>query len=138
MFLASKGLQAHCSWTIKDGTTRREIFDVLAFDEDGAPYVLGGEKQGYALVLASALRGFEGIWPDEDKPYVAALPGNGWRVEHTGDDGQKWSEPVVCWAVTSSGYAEAMVSDGGGGTESAAVAGEEVRVYREGEPQQES
>jgi hypothetical protein len=138
MIPAPPGLQAHYERTATDGTTRFTILEVLAFNEDGIPLVLGGEKHGYGLVPASSYRGFTGIWPNEDKPYVAALPGDGWRVEHTGDDGHRWSEPVVCWAVTSGGYAEALVSDGGGGTQSAAAAGEEVRVYREGEPPQES
>lgn len=134
MIPAPKGLEAHYEREARGGTARYTTRDVLAFDDDGTPLVLGGENRGWRLVSASAYRGFTGIYPG-DRPFVATLPADGWRVEYAGDDDKNWSEPVVGWGVTSDGYAVALAYAGDG---LAAPVSGEIRVYHEEEPQQGS
>jgi hypothetical protein len=134
MIPAPKGFQAHYNRKDSGGTARFTTRDVLAFDEDGTPLVLGDENHGWRLVPASTYRGFTGIYPG-DMPLVLTLPAGGWRVEYAGDDGKNWSEPVVGWGVTADGYAIALTHAGEGIGER--VNGE-VRVYHEEEPPQDS
>jgi hypothetical protein len=133
MIPAPKGLQAHYEREDRGGTARSTIRDVLAFDDDGTPLVLGGESHGWRLVSASTYCGFTGIYPG-DQPFIATLPADGWRVEYAGDN-KNWSEPVVGWGVTSDRYAAALAYNGDG---LAAPVSGEIRVYHEEEPQQDS
>jgi hypothetical protein len=129
---APKALQAH--YEREDHGARHITRDVLAFDDDGTPLVLGGKTHGWRLVSASAYPGFAGIY-EGDRPFVTALPADGWRVEYADDNGGNWSEPVVGWGVTSDGYAVALGDSGDG---LATPISGEIRIYHEEEPQQGS
>lgn len=40
----------------------------------------------------------------KEREYVTLIPAGGWRVEWTNpDDGSRWDEPLIGWALTSDG-----------------------------------
>jgi hypothetical protein len=74
---------------------------VLGFDsKTGVPMVLGdGDRRARR---ADYYHNFEFLEFDE-APVVAALPGQGWRVEFTDDNGESRSQPIVGWLVRADG-----------------------------------
>ncbi|MFG1839109.1 hypothetical protein ACGFH8_11820 [Micromonospora sp. NPDC049175] len=75
---------------------------VEAWDDSGMALVVN-EKQG-RLARADEWTNFAGVTVDDDS-VVAAVPGGGWLVEWTADDGTTHTEPLLAWAVNSSGWA---------------------------------
>jgi hypothetical protein len=74
---------------------------VVGFDEDtGEPMVILEEDKRHPR-SARSVHNYVGL-EFEDPPVVAALPGQGWRIEYT-DDGRKWSQPIVGWLVRADG-----------------------------------
>lgn len=84
---------------------------VAAWDNEGYPLVVRSDS--HCLERANTWRNFAGI-DTADSPVVAAVPGGGWRVEHTQEDGAVWSEPIVAWAIYPNGTAQAITVDGDG------------------------
>jgi len=67
---------------------------VVAFDDDGDPYIVW--RNG--LVNAKSRPGFGGL-EDFDDEYSSLIPGAGWSVVWTYDDGSTETQPVIGWAV---------------------------------------
>jgi hypothetical protein len=85
---------------------------VVAFDDDGAAALVLGET---GLVAATTYSNFDGLSDSPQHPeYVMLIPAGGWRVERTGKDGSRWSEPLAAWALKSSGAVAPLTVDGEG------------------------
>ena len=78
---------------------------IIAFDDDGHPLVIDddGKRDKTRLIRAGAYANYDGMTEDPHPPLAALLPAGGWRVEFTLDDGTKWSEPLVGWALKGGG-----------------------------------
>lgn len=57
---------------------------IVAFDDDGSPLVIGdgSKQQDRRLVRADRYRNYDGITEDPHPRTVALLPAGGWRIEH--------------------------------------------------------
>jgi hypothetical protein len=101
---------------------------VLAFDDEGRAMVLGDR----GLVYADGYYGREldHISDYHSDPTLAGLiPAGGWRIEHTGQDGAKWSQPLVGWGLRVDGTVVPLDTDDGGNVDSLAEVGGTWRVY---------
>ncbi|MFD6035738.1 hypothetical protein ACFWHF_14525 [Streptomyces griseoincarnatus] len=61
--------------------------------------------------------------------YVAFIPGGGWLIERTNDDGSIYTEPIIGWALTADGTAHALEGDGHGGADRTDQIGRDLRLY---------
>ena len=115
----SRGIQGD------DGTLRKsyDYKRVIAFDEHGNAMVLP-EKKALRLVRADHYNNFEGLSEQEKySDVVTLIPGDGWRVEHTGDGDEVWSEPLVGWALREDGTIVPLDTDSVGYVETLDDAG---------------
>ncbi|MER7048341.1 hypothetical protein [Streptomyces jumonjinensis] len=93
--------------TTPDGVRHVNHFEdpVVAWDDEGYPLVVS--QQG--LCRASDLPHFS-MLSKVSRP-IGALPADGWRVEHTNEDGTIWSEPLVGWLINADGTLSPLESD---------------------------
>ena len=108
------------SITLEPGEYLRAAYEVLAFNDDGEPYVL---SKG-TLVRANELPGFVGVGQTarDDAPIVQMIPAIDWVVWRV-DQGGPWSNRVVAWGLTSDGAVVALEADGNGLVENADLRG---------------
>jgi hypothetical protein len=90
---------------------------VIAFDDDGYALVIS-DKTGQSagrLVRADTYRNFSSLSDNpEYADYMTLIPAGGWRVELTGKDGSRWSEPLVGWALNTDGTVVSLSTDSTG------------------------
>ncbi|MBE4790262.1 hypothetical protein [Streptomyces caniscabiei] len=108
---------------------------VVAWDDDGNALVAG--KLG--LVRADRFGTVHRI-VQHDAAVVSAVPGGGWMIDCTGDDGDTWTDVIVAWTIHSDGSATALTCSADGLTGDATEGLAEYRIYHpsqsfsEGEP----
>lgn len=73
---------------------------VIAWDDEGNALVVD-EKTG-RLRAANSWANFDGVHPGQ-APVVAAIPGGGWLVEYSADDGTPVASPLPAWLVRRDG-----------------------------------
>lgn len=87
---------------------------VAAWDDDGIPLV----SLGHGLKRATDVYSLSGVevidWSVECDGGIHILPGGGWMITVTEDDGTPYSFPVVAWQISSDGYGHALTTDGEG------------------------
>lgn len=87
---------------------KRYEFPVEAWDDDGLPLVFDAKES--RLVRAADLdKSFDGVVEVPDQVRADVIPGGGWRVGRTLDDGTEDVLPVVAWVVALSGLAEPVI-----------------------------
>ncbi|MGV9600796.1 hypothetical protein ACWDR1_29465 [Streptosporangium sandarakinum] len=80
---------------------------VIAWDDNGIPLVAGDRH----LVPANTYKNYAGLCED-DENYIAAIPGDGWKIAWKQADGSPdYIEPVLAWVVTSEGNARPISTD---------------------------
>jgi len=55
--------------------------------------------------------------------------GNGWQVEHTEEDGTRWGEPILAWALDVSGWVSPLTTDSDGVVYNLHHSRREYRLY---------
>lgn len=95
------------------GDTYYEYMPVIAWDDEGNPLVVCDDGKSQRLLPARTYNNFAHVEPDEQRT-VALIPGGGWRVERTEDDGTVWSQPLVAWALQAGGLVVPLDADGDG------------------------
>lgn len=99
-----------------DGNTHFSERPVIAFDDDGNALIHDG-RRSRDLIPARCLGNYAGLSAEPSGVcYTGLIPAGSWRIEFTGGDGSKWSEPLVGWALQSDGsivplcaYADGLV-----------------------------
>lgn len=86
---------------------------VLAWDDEGRALI--ASERGDALCRATDYSNFSHLSETDgtDGPAVALIPAGGWRVERT-DDGKRWSQPLIGWALRADGSVVPMETDSQG------------------------
>lgn len=110
MFPAPRGLVALFKHEM-GGKVHHTDKPVVAFDEDGRPYVV--PETGARLIPAESIRNYDGMGEDPYPPIVSLIPAGGWRVEYTGDTGT-WSEPLAGWGLRANGDVVPLETDSTG------------------------
>lgn len=101
---------------------------VVAFDEDGRPYVI--PETGKRLVLADSYRNYVDMDEDPYPPIVALIPPGGWRVEYTDEaHGTAWSEPLAAWGLKQGGSIVPLATDSTGHVDDFDLYGGTFRIY---------
>jgi hypothetical protein len=101
---------------------------VIAFDEDWQPLVISDDHR---LEYAGRYGNYDGIedLADPDVGDLAAImPAGGWRIEYANEDGSKWAEPLVGWALRN-GTVIPLVVDGDGLVDDLDMYSGEYRIY---------
>lgn len=103
--------------TKPDGKTYYfENEEVVAWNENGEPLVLD-ERPDHRHHLSTGSResNYVGVAETaEGGRTVQLIPGNGWQVEHTEEDGTRWGEPILAWALDVSGWVSPLTTDSDG------------------------
>jgi hypothetical protein len=60
---------------------------------------------------------------------IQLIPGGGWMVEHTDDDGTRWGEPILAWALNVGGAITPLVTDSVGWVDTLAQDRQRSRIY---------
>lgn len=84
--------------------------NIVAWDEDGRPLVV--DNHGLSLAASTRYR-FSGI-SRQPSPVVAAVPGGGWMIETTNEDGLTSTDPIVAWSIHADGTASPIGVDADG------------------------
>ncbi|MGW0805252.1 hypothetical protein [Nonomuraea sp. NPDC002799] len=95
-----------------DGTLR--TMDVVAWDDEGRALVLDGRRG--ELVDARSYGDLRDVTHKRD-PYISAVPGQGWLIEVTEQDGKTWTHPVIAFAIDLDGYGTVVAGAGDGSVE---------------------
>jgi hypothetical protein len=99
---------------------------VVAWDEDGSPLVVGK----WGLVRASdAGRGAVARIKRDNEPVVGAVPGGGWLIDCTDDEGNTWTTPILAWTVHADATTTPLTSDSDGLTGDATEGLSSYRIY---------
>lgn len=85
--------------------------DVIAWSDSGDALVL--DFAAGELKAARTLPGFTTVEP-ADEPLVAVVPGGGWMMRLTWDDGTTSVVPVLAWGIDRHGLGEAIAVDADG------------------------
>ncbi|MBB0243884.1 hypothetical protein FNQ90_07125 [Streptomyces alkaliphilus] len=119
------GYVAH--FTAPQGRQVGNVLDVEAWHPETGEALVVDTKTG-RLRPAASYSNFDCL--SQVPTVVAALPGDGWRVEYdTEDEGGKESTPVVGWLVTSDGNLHALDVDGDGVSHDPTTVGNFSRLY---------
>jgi hypothetical protein len=97
---------------------------VVAWGDDGAPLVAG--KKG--LINAHDY-GRVGQVGQTTAGVVGAVPGGGWLIDCTDDEGNTWTVPILAWTIHADGSATALTTDADGLTGDATEGLEKYRIY---------
>lgn len=108
----------------KDGGTPPLSRPVVAWDDEGTPFVLG--KTG--LVPAWKVGTVRRVARDAS-PAVGAVPGGGWMIDCEGDDGVGWTLPILAWTIHADGSATPLTTDADGLTSDATEGLTSYRIY---------
>lgn len=108
------------------GGTYYEYMPVIAWDDEGNPLVACDDGKSQRLLPARTYNNFAHVEPDEQR-IIALIPGGGWRVEHSEDDGATWSHPLVAWALQAGGLLVPVETDSDGVAEE--VMDRAYRIY---------
>lgn len=65
----------------------------------------------------------------DESAVVALIPGDGWRVAFSDDDGQEWSQRLVGWGLRVDGCVVPLDTDSGGIVEDLTATGGTWHVY---------
>lgn len=117
--IPATGYVARKKVTARDGVTYITSEPVVAWSDDGDALVV--DHGSGCLRPANQSKGFAGLNSDEGS-VVAVLPGGGWLMHFTDEDGS-WTEPVVGWTVTANGVVEALSTDLAGDVEGIGTVG---------------
>jgi hypothetical protein len=98
---------------VADGSTR--TVEVVAWDDEGNALVLDS-KRGQLVPARSYSSAFQGVTHTRD-PYITAVPGQGWTIEVTEEDGKVWMHPVIAFAIDMDGYGIVITGAGDGSVE---------------------
>lgn len=82
---------------------------VEAWDNSGAAMVVDSKRGG--LRRAADYTNFREVARDDGVTAIAAVPGGGWEFEYTNDDGTTFRDPVVAWAIDSTGWGHPLAAD---------------------------
>jgi hypothetical protein len=105
---ARSGIRAQFKYEDAAGKTLWDHKRVVAFNDDGEPLVVG--KHG--LHRADDFTGYVEVDDADNWIPLGVVPGGGWFVVTTQDDGTEHKQPVIAWVVNEAGYADAVVSGG--------------------------
>ncbi len=105
---------------------------VIAWGDDGAALV--ADMKTGRLRDADSWSNFAGL-AMADAEVVGVIPGGSWRAEHSTDDGDVESTPVLAWLVHTDGSCTPTIADRDGYTDDPTTASNFVRLY---EPEEES
>lgn len=83
--------------------------DVIAWDDDGEPLVLGDAR----LVRADWYPNFRQIRQD-DREIVSMIPAGQFSIVYVSDDGHSFTTPLVGWGLTSGGSIVPLDTDAAG------------------------
>ncbi|MGV9242643.1 hypothetical protein [Streptomyces sp. NPDC003710] len=100
---------------------------VIAWSDDGTALV-PDPKTG-RLVDADSYSNFAGLIA-ADAEVVGVIPGGSWRAEHSTDDGDVESTPVLAWLVHTDGSYTPTIADRDGYTDDPTTASNFVRLYQ--------
>lgn len=108
---------------------------VIAWDDNGVPLVAGKRRlvEASDLGIQDNIGLFTGI-VEAQEVVVAAVPGGGWLIDCTGEDGDTWTEPIVSWVVRADGTATPITTDDHGLTDEATSGLASYRIYHPGVP----
>lgn len=84
---------------------------VEAWDENGDPMVV---DSNLGLMSARGFKNFSHVGRETSGPYVTAVPGQGWYVHRTDDDGTTWDDPVIAFVIDRHGEAAIVLGTGDG------------------------
>lgn len=104
---------------------------VTAWDDDGSPMIAG--KWGLVRAADAGLGAVRAI-KHSTEAVVGAVPGGGWLIDCTDEDGAKWTSPILAWTVHADGSATALTSDADGLTGDAAAGLADYRIYHPDHP----
>jgi hypothetical protein len=82
---------------------------VEAWSDGGKAMVLN--PQGDGLAPVSRFPNFKRVVPDE-APVVGVLPGDGWKVRYTEEDGEAWHVSVMAWTMHTDGTMRPVTASG--------------------------
>jgi hypothetical protein len=102
-------------------TARRPV---IAWDDDGHPLVVGPQGLRRAEDLGRFVRLFENA-----APVLSAIPGGGWLIECTDDEGVTWTDPIMAWTIHADGTAIPIGVDSDGVTDDATQGLASYRIY---------
>lgn len=106
---------------------------IVAWDTDGHPLIAG--EQG--LIRAEDHGDFHSVLEDTAGLIVGAVPGGGWLITTTEEDGSEYTDAIVAWAVYADGTAMPIGTDNNGLTDDATKAlGKGHAAYRIHHPSQ--
>jgi hypothetical protein len=108
----------------KNGKGYSPSLPVIAWDDDGFPLVINRGMLRRAYDLGSVAR----IQQDH-VPVVGAVPGGGWLIDCTDDEGNSWTTPILAWTVHADGTATPLTSDSDGVTSDATEGLASHRIY---------
>lgn len=97
---------------------------IVAWDDDGHPLVVGA----LGLTRAEECGNFRRIRHDT-APIVAAIPGDGWLIECTDDEGNTWTDRILAWTVHADGVASPIGTDSEGVTDDATHGLAKYRIF---------
>lgn len=100
--------------TIGAGKKYQSFSPVLAWDDEGYPLVLASENPR-RLERADGFSNFSHVDTDSDRA-ISAIPGGGWMIRWTDDEGGTSVEPVVAWLVDATGMLTPAIVDEDGFT----------------------
>ncbi|MFJ1536361.1 hypothetical protein ACIOFV_50160 [Streptomyces mirabilis] len=100
------------------------VRQVLAWDEDGHPMVLGN----VGLVRAANLGSVDRVRQDAPA-IVGSVAGGGWLIDCQDDQGNKWTTPVLAWTVHADGSATPISTDREGVTSDATEGLSKYRIH---------
>lgn len=116
----------------KDGRAHFTTKPVIAWGDDGAALV--ADMKTGRLCDADSWSNFAGL-AMADAEVVGVIPGGSWRAEHSTDDGDVESTPVLAWLVHADGSCTPTIADRDGYTDDPTTASNFIRLY---EPEEES
>lgn len=102
---------------------------VVAWDDDGRPLIAG--RYGLELAADAGLGAIRGI-RQASEAVVGAVPGGGWLIDCTDDEGVSWTLPILAWTIHADGAATPLTTDADGVTSDAT---EGLASYRIHHPQ---
>ncbi|MFD3424095.1 hypothetical protein [Streptomyces decoyicus] len=114
-------------YTNSDGRSVRSR-PVIAWDDAGDALVVGS----HGLKTAGSIAGFSGV-TRHAVPLVAAVPGGGWFVDCTDEDGNSWTDRVVAWGIQADGTARPITTDPDGNTGDPTESVAKYRIYHSGD-----
>lgn len=98
---------------------------VVAWTDDGDALIVGRTD----LVRARTRDNFHSLTESHQAATVGVIPGGGWLVEFTDDDGSTWIEPILAWTVEADGSVKPQAVEVDGSVYSLASLGGKWRIF---------